>query len=393
MMQYLKKYRSVFLALIVALGLISWLYDNAPEPEQSTQQNLAPRVPYTEVIESSQAIPIYSRGRVSASEVRQITNQVPGLVKRVSKELSIGARVKQGDILIELEQQPFVLDIAQKQAELDRTKLELVRIKAKAAVAQKGLKRNATDYARHIPQVRHASSQVSAAEAALAYAKQQLKKTVIRAPIDGKVIKLSITEGEYILATSNVATIYGTDEVEVRLPLNDQQIEILGLNHKGYLGKTSKPIASLNSYQNPTKQWQGLIDRIEGERDRNQLLYVIAQVSSNNASNKSSKSLLPGSFVEARIEGQVINNLKLIPRSAEPANNTVWTIDNDMRLHRKNIELVYRGKELSFVKAGLNANERIVTGSFHLMAEGMKVEPYLANDLALIEHPVASTIQ
>lgn len=379
-MYVMKKYRSVLLVIVITMAIITWIYSNAPEPLQKPSQRKVPKVPYAELQMNNQSIPIYSRGRVSASEVRQITNEVPGLVKKLGVNLIKGAYVQKGDLLVQLDEESFRLDIAHKQADLDLAKLELVRIKAKAVVAQRGLNPNASDYARHIPQVQHANSQVIAAETALSYAKSRLLKTTIKAPIDGKVIDLSITEGEFIQATSGIAKLYGTQGVEVRLPLNDHQIDILGLNKSDafeLVEAENRPRVSLTSYQSKTDRWAGHIDRVEGERDMNQLLYVIAEVASKTLNKKSQKNLLPGSFVEAKIEGKKIKGLITLPRSAEQASNTVWVISKDNQLRRKTIEVIYRGKKDVYIKSGLSGKERVVIGDFHLMAEGLKVEPYL----------------
>lgn len=377
-MYYLKKYRLILFTVVFALGLIVWIFTNAPAPQEKPVYTKVPKVPYTTLVVRNQAIPIFSRGRVSASEIRQITNEVPGLVKKVSVQLKKGTTVKEGDLLIQLDEQPFILEIAQRQADLDRVKLELVKIKAKAVVAQRGLGKNASEYARHIPQVRHAKSQVAAAEAALSYAKKKLEKTSITAPINGKVVDLTITEGEYINATSSLAKIYGTQTVDVRLPLNDQQIEILGLANESellYEGRAIGPQVTLRSYQNKESRWLGFISRTEGERDINQLIYVLAQVSSEAPFNSAQKPLLPGSFVEAEIEGKPVSNLQIIPRNAEQESNTVWVIDEDNRLRRKLVDVIYRGKKDAYLRSGLTKDDRVVTGSFHLMAEGLKVQP------------------
>jgi len=145
----------------------------------------------------------------------------------------------------------------------------------------------------------------------------------------------------------------------------------------------------LNSYQNKDHRWLGSVVRTEGERDMNQLLYVIAQVSSETPFNTDRKPLLPGSFVEAKIEGEKIKQLKIIPRSAEQASNTVWVIGENNQLHRKTIDVIYRGKEEVYIKSGLDVNDRVVTGSFHLMAEGLTVQPYLPEPLLLADQIVA----
>jgi len=381
-MRLLKQYHNAFLLLAIASGVIFWIVENSPEPLLRPTVVKVPDVPFVEVVLVDQAIPVLSRGRVSASEIRQISSEIPGLVKRVSKKLVRGAGVEKGDLLIQLDEQPFILDIAQKQAHLDLTKLNLLTTKAKAKVARKGLGKTASDYARHIPQLREANSRVDAAQAALNYAKSQLKKSTIRAPIAGKIIELHITEGEYIPATFAIAKIYGTKMVEVRLPLNDRQIDILGIHHNNLakpegrvVEMRAKPKVMLSSYQDKNHRWHGHINRTEGERDSNQLLYVIAQVPSQNSLDSTNKPLLPGSFVEATIQGKTIQGLSIIPRSAEQANNKVWVIDQDNLLVSTNVEVLYRGKEQVYVSAGLLEKDRVVTDAFHLMAEGIEVVP------------------
>lgn len=364
----------MFSILMMACVVAIWIYTHAPKPQEKQTYNKVPKIPYTPLIVKKQAIPVFTRGRVAASDVRQITNEVSGLVRGVSEHLKVGAIVKQGDVLIQLDEHVYILDIAQKQADLDRVKLELVKVKAKSVVAQKGLKQHASEYARHIPQVRHAKSQVLAAEAALSYAKKNLEKTRIRAPINGKIVALTVTEGEYITPSSSIAKIYGTEKVDIRLPLNDRQIDMLGL---GRISEHTAHTVTLTNYQNKQDYWVGSIVRTEGERDMNQLLYVVAQVSSRVGSNLHQKPLLPGSFVEAKIEGKPISNLHIIPRNTEQESNVVWVIDDKNTLRRKSVDVLYRGKHDAYIKSGLLKGDRVVSGAFHLMAEGLTVQPYM----------------
>src|SRR5690554_3502919 len=329
-MHLIKKYRFIILTLLIASAAIAWIFINAPAPQEKPVSVKVPKVPYSLVVISDQPIPVFSRGRVSASEVRQITTEVPGLVKQVSEHLKKGATVKQHDLLIQLDEQPFILEVAQRQADLDRVKLELVRIEAQAKVAQKDLRSNATEYARHIPQVRHAKSQVAAAESALSYSQKKLEKTTISSPIDGKVVDLMVTEGEYINATSSIARIYGTHTIDVRLPLIDQQIDILNLARESDFytkENVTSPRVILSNDQDEESDWEGIVSRVEGERDINLLVHVIGQVSIDAPSKAKKKSLLLEWYGEAMIEWQNVSYLQFIPRNAKQASNVIWLID------------------------------------------------------------------
>ncbi len=376
-MNSFKKYYKFSLIFILSSAVIAWFIINMPKPEKSVEVNDVPSLTYTNVILQDQAIPVYSRGKVSAAHIRHITSEVPGLVEYKNPKLIRGAFVEQGELLIKLDQQPFILDIAEKQSTLDKAKLQLSETQAKARIAQKSAGKKSSEYARHIPQLTFAKSQVEAAKSALTYAKTQLEKTEITAAIGGKVIEDNINQGEYLQSTSSIGKLYGTDIVEVRLPLNDQQIDILGLKEINLLDPNNekKVTVKVNSYHDRETVWHGHISRIEGERDSNQLLYVIAQINNTQLDNQKNSPLLPGSFIEASIHGKTIKGLRILPRALIQADKQVWVINDDNRLERKEVNILYRGKELVYIQSGVNRHEKVVNTSFHQLISGLLVEP------------------
>ena len=367
-----------FIALFVlASGGIYLLMDNKPTPEKSVTEVSLPVIPYIVVKSTEVSIPIFSRGKVSPAQTRHITSEVPGLVTFVSDNLIKGGLVQQDELLIQLDPQPFILDIAQKQSSLDQAKLQFYETKAKARVAKRGAGKNASDYALYIPQLRYANSQVEAASAALEYANKQLEKTSIKAPITGKVIMAKIHPGEYLQTTQELAKIYGIETVEVRLPLNDHQLSLLGLQYSKEKAETfnALPRVLIKNFQDNNIIWHGTITRTEGERDNNQLLYVIATVNNSDAKNLETKPLLPGSFIEAIITGNIQTELHILPRESLQAEDKLWTISKEDRLSRQPVDVIYRGKDQIYVTSGINLGARIVTGSFSNLVDGLLVEP------------------
>ena len=367
-----------FIALFVlASGGIYLLMDNKPTPEKSVTEVSLPIIPYIVVKSTEISIPIFSRGKVSPAQTRHITSEVPGLVTFVSENLIKGGLVQQDELLIQLDPQPFILDIAQKQSSLDQAKLQFYETKAKARVAKRGAGKNASDYALYIPQLRYANSQVEAASAALEYANKQLEKTSIKAPITGKVIMAKIHPGEYLQTTQELAKIYGIETVEVRLPLNDHQLSLLGLQYSKEKAETfnALPRVLIKNFQDNNIIWHGTITRTEGERDNNQLLYVIATVNNSDAKNLATKPLLPGSFIEAIITGNIQTELHILPRESLQAEDKLWTISKEDRLSRQPVDVIYRGKDQIYVTSGINLGARIVTGSFSNLVDGLLVEP------------------
>ena len=363
--------------ILIAAATIFLLSDNKPLPEKSQVKITTPEVPYTVTRTADVSIPIFSRGKVAPAQTRHITSEVPGLVTFVSKKLIKGGFVEKDELVIQLDQQPFILDMAQKQSSLDQAKLHYDETKAKARVAKKGAGKNASDYALFVPQLRYANSQVEAASAALNYAKKQLDKTSIKAPISGKVITANIYAGEYLQTSQELAKLYGTESVEVRLPLNDHQIALLGLNYSHLHSDATAlpPTVTIKNFQDDSIIWQGSITRTEGERDKNQLLYVIATINNNDIVNALLKPLLPGSFIEATITGRNKKELHILPRDSLQAEDKLWTISKENRLSRRSVEVIYRGKDQVYIASGIMLGERIVTGSFSNLVDGLLVEP------------------
>jgi len=376
-MNFFKKYYKFSLIFIFGISAISWFIINMPKPEKVEEKVDIPSLTYTNVILQDQSIPVFSRGKVSAANIRHITSEVPGLVVYKNPKLVRGALVEQGELLIKLDQQPFILDIAQKKSTLDQAKLHLSESKAKARIAQKSAGKKSSQYARHLPQLQFAQSQADAALAALNYANNQLTKTEIKAPIAGKVIEDNINQGEYLQSLSAISKLYGTKIVEVRLPLNDHQIDILGL--KENIGDKAEDLqqvqVKVNSFHDSETIWHGTVSRIEGERDNNQLLYIIARFDNSSAENQDNKPLLPGSFIEANLSGKVINGLRILPRALIQANKQVWIINQNNRLERKDVNILYRGKDLVYIQHGLQRHDKVVNTSFHHLISGLLVEP------------------
>ncbi len=387
-MNLFKRNYKLAVIIIAGVSIISWFVNNAPQPDKVVEKNDIPSLTYTNVILQDQSIPVYSRGKVTASNIRHITSEVSGLVIYKSPKLIRGAYVEQDELLIKLDQQPFILDIAQKKSALDQAQLHLSKTKASARIAQKEVAKNATQYARHIPQLEFAKSRVEAAQAALNYAHNQLEKTLIKAPISGQVIEENINQGEYLQGLSAISKIYGTKFVEVRLPLNDHQIDILGITDA--LNNGDKIIVKVNSFHDQKTTWHGSITRIEGERDSNQLLYVIAKFNNSDLINLQNNALLPGSFVEASISGKVIKSLRILPRTLIQSDNQVWIINEENRLERKIINILYRGKKLVYLKDGLQRHDKVVNTSFHQLISGLLVKP--SSQPSILDQPVVEAL-
>jgi membrane fusion protein (multidrug efflux system) len=139
-----------------------------------------------------------------------------------------GAEVKKGDLLYRLEQPPFQADVeakqaavAQAEAQLENADIALGRAKD-LFEKQAGSKAN-LDNAQ--AQQRSVAAQLKSAQAQLRESQISLGYTEIRAPIDGRIGRTSVTVGNVVGPTSGVlATIVSLDPMYVVFPVSLRRV-------------------------------------------------------------------------------------------------------------------------------------------------------------------------
>lgn len=133
--------------------------------------------------------------------------RVSGLLKTL--HVRVGSRVRQGDLLAELDAEGFTLIVQAAQAEVDRSdaaeELAAARLRRIRTLHQGDLtSADALDEAQSL----HRSTMAIArlARASLASARYTLSQTRIRAPIGGTVVSISTQQGEPVAASFAVPT-------------------------------------------------------------------------------------------------------------------------------------------------------------------------------------------
>ena len=137
---------------------------------------------------------------------------VGGTVEKVAVKL--GDQVKKGQVLAELDPQPFVLAVRDAEAGLAKAEANLVERRANyerysALYESNNASKAELDEAR--ASFDSAKSQVKAAQAQLGLARRDLRKTKIKAPFDGTI---SVKEIEPYMELSPGKAVFGLDGVE-----------------------------------------------------------------------------------------------------------------------------------------------------------------------------------
>ena len=164
--------------------------------------------------------------QIEASNTVEIRPRVGGVLERQSAVE--GQRVRAGQVLFEIDSQPYRAALAQAEAALalaEAAQAQAVRdlARAKPLSAIDALSQRELDAAEAANSA--TAAQVRAAGAAVKTAQLNLGYTTVRAPIDGDMSRAQIRLGGLVTAyTTLLTTIYQTDPVYINFSIGEQRL-------------------------------------------------------------------------------------------------------------------------------------------------------------------------
>jgi RND family efflux transporter MFP subunit len=365
--------------IAISAGAYVLLQISRPEPEKNEEGPRPTKVYTTSVQQHSTTLEVITQGEVRSRTEIDLVSQVGGRVVSVSPEFVEGGRVRPGEALLQIEDTDYRLALSQAKAQLAEAELAVQQALADQDVARKQLRNDptASDLALKKPQVTRARAQREAARAGLEQAQLDLQRTSITLPFEGRVASTLVHIGQFIAPGTVLGKVFGTELVEIRLPLNNAQLASLGLPI-GYIAETGEglPVSLSALVAGQRQQWQGSLVRLDASVDPDtRMLYAIAEVADpyGKAVSATGMPLAVGLFVEARIQGRHMDNAMSIPGSALRAGNTVFLINSESLLEIRNISVAHATPNMVVVADGLKPGELVVTSAIRNPVPGMAV--------------------
>lgn len=366
--------------LIVAVSLFGGyaLLATSPKLEPTRPEPLATTVRVLEVTPQAVQLRVNSQGTVSPSTESELIPEVSGRVAWISPSLVNGGYFQAGDVLLRLE-------VEDNQSTVDRARATLTRAEAefeharfehqrlKSLEARQLTSRSQLENALRALRVYDASLQD--AKANFEQASRDLTRTQIRAPFTGLVRRESVDIGQFVSRGNPVATIYASDQVEVRLPIADRQLAYLNVpvGARGALPVELQPDVTLSAeYAGQQFTWRGKIVRTEAQIDTaSRMVQVIAKITNDDQV----APLSVGLFVKAEIQGLLVEDVVVLPRIALRNDNQVLVVDQEDRLYFREIDPLRLYQDELFVRGGLAAGERVCISPLQTAVDGMPVVP------------------
>jgi len=383
----MKKYFLPGIILLIAiLGAVT-LTATAPTLEPSSSQPVPKSVRAIVVQPQPITLTVNSQGTVIPAIQSDLVPEVSGRVVHMSPAMIAGGFFNEGELLLELDSADYEAAVSRASASLTRAEAELEHARFELQRQQELKDRELSsqsvlESAQRTFRVAEATEKD--ARVSLAQARRDLSRTRITAPFTGLVRSEQVDIGQFVSRGTSMAKIYATDFVEVRLPLADRQLAYLNLplTSRGRLPESQRPGVTLHAdYAGQRYTWSGEIIRTESEIDlKSRMVNVVARID-NNAQPA---PLNVGMYVEADIEGVLVNDVVVLPRNTLRNGNQVLVIDNENRMHYRTVELLRLYQDEVLIKSGLEANERVCTTTIQTVVDGMLVDP-------LIDSPITGT--
>ncbi len=329
-------------------------------------------------------VTLNSFGRVQPRTEGELVAQVAGQIIEVSPSFRDGGFFDEGEVLVTIDPRDYEIQVEIAAAELANARVKLQEEQALADQARKDraiLKKQglASDYALRKPQLAAARSEIDAALAKLKQANLAVERTRVKAPYAGRIRKRHVDRGVVVSVNQNLARIYATDRIEVRLPLKNSELPFADLPESFRNGSRSKEqlpsVVIYNTLGSRREPWSGKLVRTAGAIDEaSQQLYVTAQIDNPYALSQADKRPLKiGQFVTAKIEGKRLSQAIVIPNSAIYQGSYVYLFEDGL-LQRRPIEIAWQNSAEALIRNGLSGGEELVMTPLGQVSSGTPVQ-------------------
>lgn len=374
------------LPLIILGGLLAVAAVIRLNPPEAAQRMNAggPQMAVETVTVTPQDYPIRleSYGTIQPRTQSILVAQVGGQIVEVNPNLRDGGFFEAGDVLMRIDSRDYAADVRIAEATLADARQALAEAEARTNQAREDWERlgnpgDAPDLVLRIPQLEAARARVRSAESALEKVRLDLERTDIRAPFAGRVLRKRVDLGQVVSPNAQLADIYATDIVEIRLPLRNRDLPFIDLPETyRYSEATENAGARVEIQSDLAGQgtWDARLVRTEGAIDATaRQLHVIAQIDDPFAPASAGQSPLKiGQYVTARLEGDTMRDALVIPNNTIYHGTYVYIVEDGI-LQRRDIDISWQNDAEAIITAGLEPGDRLVLTPLGQVTSGLRV--------------------
>lgn len=367
---------------------------------------------------------ITASGNVRARRKVDISSDISARVTELI--VQEGEEVVEGQILLRLDQRRFLASVDRSRASLNQARSTVAQARANFDKAERDtdrlaslhardsllVSRQALDDARTDLEIRRASLRsaefgVGQAEAAVAEAEEDLSKTIIRAPMSGKITRLNVEQGEtVIVGTMNnpgslVLTVSDLSVMEVVLEVDETDVPEIALGDSASveldafsdrtfpgavteIGNSAIRAPSASAGQTPTIDFEVVVTLAETDVELRPDLSATADVITDMRSDQLSIPIIaltlrePGQLATDGADGddEASGSEASGDDDEEPVQGVFLVRENTVEFAP--VEIGITGDEYFEVLSGLALGDTVVSGPYRVvrtLSVGDRVRP------------------
>lgn len=363
-------------ALLVTGGLVAMRSD----AEQVAPEAVPTQVEVVELRSENAVSRVEATGVVQPAQQVVLTPQVSGRIVWQSDEMQPGSRVEKGKVLARIDPTEFELLVEQARSSVRSAEVELELEKGRQRVAERewallgdGRDPAEAPLALRKPQLQASEQALRAAKSSLKQAELNLQRTFLVAPFNAVVLDENVDVGQVVGQQTTVATLVGTDELWVRVSVPVSQLPAVELPSDDEPGSRAVVEQRLGGGANVVRD--GSVARLLGQLDpQTRTAQLLVAIPDPMKADDGGLPLLPGAYVDVRIDGRILENVFRVPRIAIDGADKVWVVEREGTLASRTVNIGWREADDVIVTDGLEDGVQLVVSPLSLPIENMPVE-------------------
>lgn len=350
-------------------------------------------------------------GEVQASKSVELRSLVAGKIVSVNPDVKAGGRVREGDVLFEIDRFDYETAlggaksnaietearIAENQAVIAIEEARIKSLKEQLALAQSDLERirqlrsrgsatpRAVEERELIVSQRAQALQQSELnlvvekartdqlkavlarfERGIAEAERDLENTIFKAPMSGVILTNNASEGRLVSSNDMVISMYRDVQLDVRFTLTDQRFGRIQSDSTGVIGREVEVIWTVGGEE---FRYPAIIERLGAQitSDRGGV-----EVISSIQSDIQNSPLRPGAFVEIIVPDKMFEGSYYIPETALYENQDIY-VDVEGKLEKRKVKVLARDGDNIIVEGEIKDGDRILVTRISEISEGLNV--------------------
>lgn len=194
-------------------------------------------------------------------------------------------------------------------------------------------------------------------------------RTEVRPPFSGTISQVMVEKGQYVQPGTLLFRLTQTDRVEIAVPLHP--LDFARVAKLVLQGRQPRVLLAENEIS--PDRWEGRVVRIAPEADPGtRTIDVFIEVDNTGISTP----LLPGMFVQVRIEGPVIPAATVIPREAvlEVGSASNVFVVKEQRAESVAVQISRRLEGMAFVTSGLAPGDQVILTNLDVLRAGSRID-------------------